>query len=640
MARVFLSYSRQDTATAEQLAASLTQLGHELWWDRSLRGGARFASEIEAALARAEAVVVLWSASSLKSAWVQDEAAEGRDSGRLVPVTIDSSQPPLGFRQFHAIDYRRRDGKAGKAGLEAIDSAIRALAGSEPGEPPAKPVAGKRRARWPAALGGALGLAAVGAALFLWQGDRGGPSRLTVAEFAALSPGVPEAAPEALAEEMLTALGTDARVVASKAAAGASPSEGFVASGSLRTSGNMLRFTVHLSDAASTRQYWSASFERPLAQADLAPRQVGIAAAMVMRCGLTGRASHRGKLADEALAAYLNYCAEYWAETGGREMSATRGLDFAREAVAFEPGFSRGWSAVARMAGWAMRDAARGAAEAFRREAGEAARKSLSIDDRNSQAYEVLAQLEPRNSIARERFHAKSVSVQPGDCGCEHVGYGGFLAGVGRLTESLAQYQRARDMVPTSVSVNASLAEGLFALGRVDEAAKLSGPVLEIWPTDRQMHDMLVRTAFWTRRLDPALNSLANPATHFTSEERDAYAAALRAVGGGQGPRRAAAARLVQLAGQPAARRALLVTALAALGAEREAMAVASQLMGAAGSPEQFVLFEPPLAQARRSAEFAALAQRIGLVRYWRESGKPPEFCSAANPPALCGRLR
>ena len=35
---------------------------------------------------------------------MQDEAAEGRDSNRLVPLVIDAVRPPLGFRQYQAID--------------------------------------------------------------------------------------------------------------------------------------------------------------------------------------------------------------------------------------------------------------------------------------------------------------------------------------------------------------------------------------------------------------------------------------------------------------------------------------------------------------------------------------------------------
>ena len=104
MGRVFLSYSRDDAEAAQMLAEAIADAGHEVWWDRHLHGGARFASEIDRALQDAEAVVVLWSKSAILSSWVQDEAVEGRDSGRLVPVTLDGSKPPLGFRQFQCVD--------------------------------------------------------------------------------------------------------------------------------------------------------------------------------------------------------------------------------------------------------------------------------------------------------------------------------------------------------------------------------------------------------------------------------------------------------------------------------------------------------------------------------------------------------
>ena len=104
MAHVFLSYARADADPARQLAELVARAGHEVWWDREIHGGSRFTTEIDKALRDAEAVVVLWSDASLESAWVQDEAAEGRDSGRLVPVLIEQVRPPLGFRQYQAID--------------------------------------------------------------------------------------------------------------------------------------------------------------------------------------------------------------------------------------------------------------------------------------------------------------------------------------------------------------------------------------------------------------------------------------------------------------------------------------------------------------------------------------------------------
>lgn len=104
MARVFLSYARADRVRVSELAAALERAGHEVWWDRRLSGGAEFEREIERALARADVVVVAWSTASVRSHWVRDEAAAGRDRNRLVPVSLDGTTPPLGFRQLHTID--------------------------------------------------------------------------------------------------------------------------------------------------------------------------------------------------------------------------------------------------------------------------------------------------------------------------------------------------------------------------------------------------------------------------------------------------------------------------------------------------------------------------------------------------------
>jgi adenylate cyclase len=104
MARVFLSYAREDLEPARKLAGVLADAGQTVWWDRHVHAGANFSEEIDRELKNAQVVMVLWSPTSIASAWVQDEAAEGRDSGRLVPATLDSIKPPLGFRQFQCID--------------------------------------------------------------------------------------------------------------------------------------------------------------------------------------------------------------------------------------------------------------------------------------------------------------------------------------------------------------------------------------------------------------------------------------------------------------------------------------------------------------------------------------------------------
>jgi len=128
MARVFLSYAREDVETARKLAGVLADAGQTVWWDRHVHGGANFSNEIDRELKNAQVVLVLWSPTSIASAWVQDEAAEGRDSGRLVPTSLDSAKPPLGFRQFQCIDLSPWQANGRKEPLEDLLDAIAKVA--------------------------------------------------------------------------------------------------------------------------------------------------------------------------------------------------------------------------------------------------------------------------------------------------------------------------------------------------------------------------------------------------------------------------------------------------------------------------------------------------------------------------------
>jgi pimeloyl-ACP methyl ester carboxylesterase len=104
LAALFISYARDDEAVAATLAAALENAGHTVWWDRRLTGGAEYNRVIEAALDSCDKVIVLWSAHSKNSAWVRDEATVAINSAKIVPVTVDGTAPPLGFRQFHTVD--------------------------------------------------------------------------------------------------------------------------------------------------------------------------------------------------------------------------------------------------------------------------------------------------------------------------------------------------------------------------------------------------------------------------------------------------------------------------------------------------------------------------------------------------------
>ena len=138
MSSVFLSYDRENISRVRSIASVLEKAGHSVWWDQHITCGTQYSREIEQALGRADAIVVMWSEQSVDSAWVRDEAAAGRDSGRLVPVRLDQVEPPLGFRQFQTIDLKR--GSACRTGMRDLLRSVGAL-GKE-GQHPARSATG------------------------------------------------------------------------------------------------------------------------------------------------------------------------------------------------------------------------------------------------------------------------------------------------------------------------------------------------------------------------------------------------------------------------------------------------------------------------------------------------------------------
>ena len=135
MAQVFLSYDREDGAKARIIAQALERAGHFVWWDLHIKGGAEYGKVIEQALDQADSVVVLWSARSVDSAWVRDEAAAGRDKGCLVPVLLEAVSPPMGFRQYQNLDFSTWKGRGKPPRLAELLDSIGALGSAASAQP-------------------------------------------------------------------------------------------------------------------------------------------------------------------------------------------------------------------------------------------------------------------------------------------------------------------------------------------------------------------------------------------------------------------------------------------------------------------------------------------------------------------------
>ncbi len=122
--KIFFSYTRQELEPARQVMGLLERAGYDVWWDGLLTGGDTFLPTTEAALEGADCVVVLWSETAVNSHWVRDEAQRGRERGCLVPLSLDGTMSPLGFRQVQLVDIQDWDGKYDSQVAQRILAAV------------------------------------------------------------------------------------------------------------------------------------------------------------------------------------------------------------------------------------------------------------------------------------------------------------------------------------------------------------------------------------------------------------------------------------------------------------------------------------------------------------------------------------
>lgn len=283
---IFLSYAHADAKRAQQLAAALSARGYTVWWDALIEGGAQFAKSIRQALEAADAVVVLWSKTSVESDWVADEAAQGRDRKRLVPLSLDGSLPPLGFRQYQTIDLASWRGKAAARQIDSIDRAIGVAIGQGPGEARSQRIASgdgidRRRAMMIAAGTGAA--VAAGGGLYVWRDNLFGPAAsertIAVLPFKNVSGDAAQAyLSDGLTEEIRAALTRNAGLqvlAATSSNTARDHQEGATAiaaklgvanllEGSVQRAGDVVRVAIELTDGQTGFSIWSKRIDARL----------------------------------------------------------------------------------------------------------------------------------------------------------------------------------------------------------------------------------------------------------------------------------------------------------------------------------------------------------------------------------------
>jgi len=141
MSQLFVSYSSKDRTKIKRLVDALVQKhpSWKIWWDKHIPAGAAFDREIGKALAQSEAIVVCWSTNSIDRDWVLDEALEGKERDILVPIALNKTEFPFGYRRIQAINFQRWNGGVGAQCFKELEKALERKLGSSASNPVKKP---------------------------------------------------------------------------------------------------------------------------------------------------------------------------------------------------------------------------------------------------------------------------------------------------------------------------------------------------------------------------------------------------------------------------------------------------------------------------------------------------------------------
>lgn len=634
MAKLFLSYSRKDEAKARRFTDWLEREGHDVWRDEDdIGGGASFSAEIEKALNNCDAVLVLWSAESVRSAWVRDEAGFGRDEGKLIPFSVDGAEPPLGFKQFQSIGLSRwRSGAP--PGADRIREAIARVTSAPQAAP--KP----ERRRWQSTgfqrrlLGGAaIVVAAIALAIFLWQQQSSGR------EIAISVMPSPQSSDRTMAADYANVAAADmaaflprrfdrATVIGPGDANG--PTRGYRMLISTNSHGPAVDASVSLSDEDGHTTLWSQNWSTADASAADLKADVSAAASKAALC-LTDARGGAPRLSQPALGLYLSGCTGL----GGTELSNEDFVTIFERVTKLAPDFAPGWGYLALSRSWIAQGLEGSSPTAYAaavRSARDAISRARALDPNNALTYDAEYHLIANDSLRALDVLEKGAKADP-DYGMVQMHLSDELLAVGRMSDSIAAAERAVELEPGAPFVRAAYVHALIYSGEFPKATAEIAKAKGTWPNDPEIEAAEFQLQY--RYGDPkaALQLLPR-----VTDSSDAAMIPYQ--------------KVIEARLDPTA--AKIDAAIAAAEGENGLPArndvlldfgtfgrtdMAYQLLEDARA-QSFVhtaiLFSPQFAKVRADPRFMQVAARFGLIRYWRQTGFWPDFCSNEKLPYDC----
>jgi TolB-like protein/tetratricopeptide (TPR) repeat protein len=410
-----------------------------------------------------------------------------------------------------------------------------------------------------------------------------------------------------------------------------------VLEGSVRQSGDQVRITAQLIDAESGFHLWSETYDRRMADIFTVQDEIATAIVNKLKIELAPREqqlAQRDAPPTQNVEAYESYlqARAIWKRRG--EDNLRRAIELYQSALTRDPGFARAHAALASayvvLPGYSGEE---GDEEKYLPMAEQSARQALALDPKIGEAHAVLAQInsERGNLLDAESGFFFAISLEPNESTPYHW-YSILLQKVGRLDAALEQARRAYDLDPSAPVLALNLADVYLMRGDEEQAlrfAKLAGELGISSGTSKGIDaTVAMRRGQWdeSKRLLLAqehlpaelrskvgdfVDAIANPA------RRPAVVAGLRAVDPSVAKQVDLLLPYLQL-GQNDIAFQIIEDSLAR---DRMAWLRDWNVMNA---------WSPEAAGFRQDSRFSKLAERIGLVDYWKQYGYP-DHCRAGT---------
>jgi eukaryotic-like serine/threonine-protein kinase len=290
--------------------------------------------------------------------------------------------------------------------------------------------------------------------------------------------------------------------------------------GSVRTAGRRLRVTVQLTDCISGYQLWSEAYDRDVEDVFRIQEEISRAIVSALRVRLLGpEVTHLVRPATDDLEAYTLYLKGRQLWNRRTEEALRLGLRHFERALERDPNYA--------MAHFGLADSycllgfytALPPEEAFPR-ARSAALRALELDPKLTEALPTIAYVNMYHTWnwgeAEQEFRA-AIRGNPGYA-TGHQWYGNFLALLGRVDESIAEFGKAVALDPLSPIKGAALAWGYYLGRRYREAIELARRALELDPAMAVTHLWLGMALDQAGAPDDAVRSYEDGVRHSKGE--------------------------------------------------------------------------------------------------------------------------